>query len=128
MSPIHADVYCDLKHKCASIRALEGERKGRVVSKPVYCVVRNVIFRVQPGGLARIRAKRVRQVCAFARGQASDATEADVANIAASGVRVHFNPYRSDHFHLDDGTPVVAAEALAIDHKNAYIVGPTCSG
>jgi hypothetical protein len=106
MSAILADVYCDLRRKCASIRALEGERKGRVVSKPVFSVVRNVLFRVQPGGLARIRLKGVRQVCAFARGQAIEATESEVASIAIRGVRVHFNPYRSDHFHLDDGTPV----------------------
>jgi hypothetical protein len=109
-----------------SIRAREGERKGRVVSKPVYCLIRNVKFRVHAGGLARIRLKGVRNVCAFTRGQARDATESEVASIAARGMRIHFDPYRSNHFHLDDGTPVVEAEALAIDHKKACIVGPSC--
>jgi hypothetical protein len=120
-------VYCDLKRKCASIRALEGEHKGRVIAKPVFSVVHNVVFRVQPGGLARIRSKGVRQVCAFARGHAIDATEFDVASIAARGMRIHFNPYRSDYFHLDDGSPVTAAEVLAIDHKTAYVIGPSWS-
>ena len=124
MSGIRADVYCDLRLKCTSIKALEGERKGRVVSKPVYSVVHGVTFRVQAGGLQRIRSKHVREVCAYARGTAAEATRDEVAEVAARGVRVHFNPYRADTFTLDDGTPVYAADALAIDHKQAYVVAP----
>lgn len=122
--PIRADVYCDLRLKCTSIKALDGERKGRVVAKPTYSVVRGVTFRVQAGTLATIRAKRVRAVCAYARGQAAESTPAEVAEVAARGQRVHFNPFRADTFTLDDGTPVVAADILAIDHKQAYVVAP----
>lgn len=125
MSPaIRADVYCDLRLKCTSIKALEGESKGRVVSKPVYSVVHGVTFRVQPGTLRTIREKHVRAVCAYARGTAREATPEEVSTIARDGVRVHFNPFRADTFTLDDGTPVVSADVLAIDHKQAYVVAP----
>jgi len=121
---IHADVYCDLRLKCTSIKALEGEHKGKVISKPAYSVVRGVTFRVQPGTLRTIRDKHVRSVCAFARGQASESSAAEVADIASRGQRVHFNPFRADTFTLDDGTPVLSADVLAIDHKQAYVVAP----
>lgn len=125
---IRADVYCDLQRKCTSIKALEGTHKGRVVSKPVYSIVHNVTFRVLPGGLDRIRTRGVREVCAYARGQAADSTATEVADIASRGVRVHFNPYRADTFTLDDGTPVLGADTLAIDHKQAYVVGAITPG
>ena len=121
---IRADVYCDLRLKCTSIKALDGERKGKVVAKPAYSVVHGVTFRVQPGTLRSIRDKGVRAVCAYARGSAREATPAEVADVATRGVRVHFNPFRADTFTLDDGTPVVSADVLAIDHKRAYVVAP----
>jgi hypothetical protein len=121
---IRADVYCDLRLKCTSIKALDGPSRGRVVSKPTCSVVHGVTFRVQPGTLATIRAKHVRAVCAYARGDAREATATEVADFAARGVRVHFNPFRADTFTLDDGTPVLGADVLAIDHKSAYVVGP----
>jgi hypothetical protein len=65
--------------------------------------------------------------CAHLYGQAIDATESDVALITARGMRVHFNPYRSDYFHLDDGMLVAAAAVLAIDHKTAFVLDP-CLG
>jgi hypothetical protein len=123
VASIRADVYCDLRLKCTSIRALDGDNKGRVVSKPAYSVVHGVTFRVQAAGLQRIRTRKQREVVAFARGVASDSTPAEVADYAARGVRVHFNPYRADTFTLDDGTPVLGADTLAIDHKQAYVVG-----
>jgi hypothetical protein len=124
MAPLRADVYCDLRLKCTSIKALDGASKGRVVSKPAYSVVHGVTFRVQAGTLRTIREKHVRAVCAYARGQAAESTAAEVAAYAAAGVRVHFNPFRADTFTLDDGTPVVSADVLAIDHKSAYVVAP----
>jgi len=87
-------------------------------------VVRGVTFRVQAGTLATIRAKHTRAVCAFARGEAFESSPAEVAAYAAEGMRVHFNPFRADTFTLDDGTPVLSADILAIDHKQAYVVGP----
>lgn len=122
---MRADVYCDLRLKCTSIKALDGPRKGKVVAKPAYSIVRGVAFRVQPGTLATIRTRNVRAVCAYARGTAEESTAADVAAIAsdARAQRVHFNPYRADTFTLEDGTPVRSADVLAIDHKTAYVIG-----
>lgn len=87
---MRADVYCDLRLKCTSIRALDGQRA----------------------------------VCAYARGSASETDSATIADIASRGQRVHFNPKRADTFTLDDGTPVHTADALAIDHKTAYVLNP----
>jgi hypothetical protein len=86
--------------------------------------VHGVTFRVQAGTLRTIRERHVRAVCAYARGMAHDATPSEVAEYASRGVRVHFNPFRADTFTLDDGTPVLGADVLAIDHKRAYVVGP----
>src|SRR6266576_2182268 len=108
---IRADVYCDLRKRCTSFRALDGAEKGRVVAKPSYAIVRDVTFRVQLGTLNTIRTKRVRAVCAYARGAAAEASAADLNAIATNPAarRVHFNPFRADTFTLDDGTAVTSA-------------------
>jgi hypothetical protein len=118
---VEADVYCDLRRKCASVRARRGPNAGRVVDKPVRVVVREVTFRVQRGGQQAARASGQRNVHAIACGRVDGADVESVRSDPAA-VRLHYNPFRNDTFVAEDGTPVLSAQALAIDGKTAWVI------
>lgn len=78
----------------------------------------NVRFVVQAGGRARVLARKVRAVHAYAAG-----TPAEVIDPAGM-TEVTYNPYRSPTFTTRDGTPVTSA-ALVVFHTDgkAYAEG-----
>lgn len=118
------DGYCDLNRRCTSLRALAGPAKGRVAAKPKAVVLADVAFRVNPGGLARVRARQVRHVHAYARGRV---VGDDVAAIRThpEAVRVRYNPFLFDHFVRADTEAALSGVALlAIDGKTAWAIGP----
>ena len=77
-----------------------------------------VTFHVQPGGRARVLARKVRAVHAYAKGTAAEARD------PAGMVEVTYNPYRAPTFTTRDGRPVTAA-ALVVFHTDgkAYAEG-----
>ena len=120
-----SDVYCDLRKKCASVKALHGPHKGRVVAKPRHVVVRNVAFRVLPGGLATARRDGVRNVHAYARGEVGSLdvpADVEAVKLDARARRLHYNPFKADTFVDGDGRAVHAAAVLAIEGKTAYFI------
>lgn len=118
-----ADAYCDLHRHCTSLRAITGPERGRVTAKADAIVLEAVAFRVNTGGLRRVREEGVRQVHAYARGRVvSD----DVAAVRdhPDAVRVRYNPFLFDHFvRADTQAPLAGADRLAIEGKAAYAIG-----
>jgi hypothetical protein len=81
---------------------------GRVEWRAADITLTGVQFRVQPAGLARIRATGRREVCAYATGLvAAVSTAPDLAGLR----KVTFNPYRAPAFTIG-GEPVHAAPAV----------------
>lgn len=119
-----SDVYCNLHKMCASVKALDGPAKGRVVATPRTVIVRDVRFRVLPGGLARAQRDRVRNVHAYARGTAEVVPDIDVVKLDPAAVRIHYNalsgPHPGEFYRGDTGESVQAARVLAIEGKRAY--------
>lgn len=75
---------------------------GRVEAHVSDITLAGVEFRVQPAGLARVRATGRRAVCAYAVGTVrAVSTGPDTAGLA----RVAFNPHKADTFTCD-GEPV----------------------
>jgi hypothetical protein len=114
------DVYCDLHRKCASVKALDGERKGRVVDKPRQVVVRGVVLRVSEAGRQRAVRLGVRNVHAFARGHIDVLSTVAGVVAQAGAFRVHYNPFKAGTFVDDAGAAVHALSILAIDGKTAW--------
>jgi hypothetical protein len=118
------DTYCDLHRHCTSLRAITGSKRGRVVGKAYQVLLRDVTFRVQPGGLRRVRETGEREVHAYARGTLA-ATEAAPVRDDPAAVRVRYNPFRFDGFVRADTEEILAgADALAIEGKCAWAIGP----
>jgi hypothetical protein len=115
-----ADVYRNLNRKCVSIRIC-----GRVVSRAICVIVTDVEFRVQSGVLASVRRAGVRSVCAYARGDARIVDRIDSITGDPRAQRVHFNPFTSDTFTLDNATPVYRAGLMAMESPyGAWVIDP----
>ena len=114
------DLYCDLHRKCSSIKALDGEDKGRVVDKPHDVVLRDVTLRVSRAAVRKILETGVRSVHAYARGVRTALTSADVRAMPES-TRVRYNPkIRGEFFDDATGEAVTALAFLAVEGKAAW--------
>jgi hypothetical protein len=114
------DSYCDLHRRCTSLRCIAGERRGRVIGKADTVVLQDVTFRVNPGGLRRVREEGVRAVHAYARGTVVSGDAASVRD-HPDAIRVRYNPFQFDSFvRADTEAPIAAAAVLAIDGKEAF--------
>lgn len=114
----NADVYRNLLKHCVSIRI-----GSKVAGYVQNVIVRDVVFRVRPAGVQRIRARGQREVIAYARGTVVSVE--DGSAIPAEAVPVHFNPFLHETFVLEDGTPVHSADALYMTSPcGSYVVNP----
>ncbi|WP_262267240.1 MULTISPECIES: hypothetical protein [Microvirga] len=115
--------YCDLHRRCSSLKAMTGEKKGKVVAKPKQVVLQDVRFEVSQAGLRRTREENVRSVHAFARGHVRDQDVAAVRD-HPDAVQIRYNPHKFDTFvRADTLEPVATAQVFAIDGKLSYALG-----
>jgi len=115
--------YCDLHRKCSSLKAMTGEKKGRVVAKPKQIVLKGVRFEVSAAGLRRTREEGVRNVHAYARGYVKD-QDVDAVRNHPDAVAIRYNPHLFDTFvRADTLAPIHTAELIAIDGKKSWGVG-----
>lgn len=112
-------VYYNLHKKCFSVKALEGENKGRVVAHRDFLDLYDVTFKVSEVGRQRVIRERKKNVHAGVVGY----WEYD---IAVRGTRLYnlqnkqltYNPYKYDSFvYIDDDVPERVYNA-----KCAYLV------
>ena len=112
------DLYCNLRTRGGSLRAVGGSRAGRVVDTPHQVVLGDVSFRILLGGQRRARAEGVRNVHAFARGTVIDGPPPEAP------VRVIYNPFRHDTFvRADTGAAVHRAQHLVLIGKECWAGG-----
>lgn len=89
--------YWNLHRSVWSLRALEGDQRGRVVAYRTLVRLDDVTGRVSEAGRQRVIREQRKNVHAGIVGRVSDQDEHQ-----AVGHRITYNPYRSGTFHYAD--------------------------
>jgi len=131
------DVYFNLTKKLYSIRAREGQHKGRVIGHCKSVVMQNVSFKVSQASRNRVLRDKQKNVHAVARGVLVLATGegftvnpdqvAPIDRLKQNGKPFTYCPYRSGSFQTveSDGThrDVETASELILDTSgNRYLI------
>lgn len=114
-------VYFNLHKKCLSVKALEGESKGRVIAHADSVELVNATFKVSQAGRQRVLRERRKNVHAGVVGT--------MANIPAHYSTIHiaealytpvkYNPYRFDSFVTAvNESPVTTAKRVVVASIN----------
>jgi hypothetical protein len=114
-------VYFNLHRKCLSVKALEGERKGRVIAHADMVVLDNVTFKVSEAGRQRVIREQRKNVHAGVVGELEsmgiNTTMLNIAEALYSPLK--YNPYKFDSFvHAVNETPVRNAKRAIIASRN----------
>lgn len=109
-------VYFNLHRKCFSIKALEGDRKGRVVAHSTTVLLEGCKFKVSEAGRQRVLREKRKNVHAGVTGTwiNADRVESCYEFLSMVGRQVSYNPYKYDSF-------VIKATEQAVDR--ADVVG-----
>lgn len=116
MNQKRVEVYWNIPKQCYSVRSLEGESKGRVISHSNSLSISDATFAVQPAGRRRVLIERTKNVHAFVRGHSGQVTDMDSREPVEfdryenqGWVKVKYNPYKGAHFVTESGQPVESA-------------------
>ncbi len=85
------EVYRNLHKDCYSVRALNGENKGKVIDYVQSITLKNAKFVVQPAGRKRVLQEKRKNVHAFVRGHITNEP-------FKGGTPVLYDPYLTDTF------------------------------
>lgn len=93
-------VYFNLHKKCFSIKALEGDMKGRVIAHRDSVVLFNATFKVSQAGRERVLREKRKNVHAGVCGTWYDSHNDDVtlSSVRERGELVTYNPYKYTSF------------------------------
>jgi len=118
---MRVEVYFNLHRRMYSVRALEGEDKGRVIDHLPECAIRNAKFVVSEAGRQRVLRDGRKNVHAYVRGELVAETRGYISFIGSLARKdgpirvVTYNPYRFDSFFdLDTKEPVYEAEVCLL--------------
>lgn len=116
MENIRVEVYWNLHKRLFSVRALEGENKGRVIEHSYGVRLSDAKFVSQPAGRERVRREGVKNVHAFVRGRMMDYDSDENLRHGGTAKGVTYNPYKYDTF-VDVATkkPVHHANMVLMD-------------
>lgn len=99
------EVYWNLHRDCFSVRACEGERKGKVIAYAHEGYLRNARFVVRDAARRKVREGAPKSVHAWIRGEACE-----LPNIPGHMTQVTYNPHRDESFiRCDTRAPVHSA-------------------
>ena len=114
-------VYFNLHKKCFSIKALEGDRKGKVVAHSETVLLESCKFKVSESGRQRVLREKKKNVHAGVTGvwiNADDRIESHFNFLTMVGRQVTYNPYKYASFVVKateqsiDKADVVAMKAM----------------
>ena len=93
-------VYFNLHRKCFSIKALEGDRKGRVVAHSTTVLLEGCKFKVSEAGRQRVLREKRKNVHAGVSGTwiNADRVESCYEFLSMVGRQVTYNPYKYSSF------------------------------
>ncbi|ASZ75249.1 hypothetical protein PBI_MISSWHITE_83 [Mycobacterium phage MissWhite] len=112
-------VYFNLHRKMWSVRALEGPKKGRVVLRTHYIVLRDVTGKVSEAGRQRVLREGRKNVHAGLVGQWE---AGDIATLTADTRQITYNPRKYETFvYTDDESPFEGSDLAVLAHKAVYV-------
>jgi hypothetical protein len=102
-------VYFNLHKKCFSIKALEGDRKGRVVAHSTTVLLEGCKFKVSEAGRQRVLREKRKNVHAGVTGTwiNADRVESCYEFLSMVGRQVSYNPYKYSSFIIKATEQVV---------------------
>ena len=112
---MRVEVYYNLHKKCFSVRALEGENKGRVINHTRALTLEDAKFVVREGGRKKVLEEKRKNVHAFVRGKLVKCVTIKDRRTAT------YNPYRYSTF-VDKETeePVYESKAVSMTNYTAF--------
>jgi len=111
-------VYFNLHRKLFSIKALEGDMKGRVIAHRQHVLLNDATFKVSEAGRQRVIRERRKNVHAGVSGTwfEDDVQGKTSAFIGINGSAIMYNPYRYSTFvHLYGEHPITSARLVALN-------------
>ena len=109
-------IYFNLHKKCWSVKALEGENKGKVIQHCDNFELVDVTFKVSQAGRERVLREKRKNVHAGVVGYLSPIT-------IQSGEKVTYNPYLYDSFvYSDTKKPINTAKYCFSKGKEIFVV------
>ena len=112
---MRVEVYWNLHKKLFSVRALEGENKGRVIQHAYKVKLEEASFVVQPAGRERVLREGKKNVHAFVRGRIANSGFED-CHEDFSDEKVTYNPYIYDTFvNAKTKEPIFKADCVEMD-------------
>ena len=113
---IKVALYFNLHKKVFSIKAMEGENKGRVIGHAANVFLRDCTFKVNEGGRQRVLKEKRKNVHAYVIGTLMSTDESTII-----GKPVYYNPYKVSSFVTAfDHEPIHYAEyvqAVAMNNR-----------
>ena len=105
-------VYYNLHRNCFSVKALEGERKGRVIAHRDLVSLTDAVFKVSAAGRARVIREQRKNVHA---GVVGEWRHVWVRPQDQELVRVTYNPYAYSSFvEAETKNPVYSAQKVLL--------------
>lgn len=114
-------VYFNLHRKCFSIKALEGNDKGRVVAHRNKVVLDNVTFKVSEAGRQRVLKEQRKNVHAGVVGNWDERSydHVTIDQHIMLGSAITYNPYKYDSFvHKHGEHRIDTARTVALFTNN----------
>lgn len=111
-------VYFNLHRKLFSVKALEGDMKGRVIAHRQHVLINDATFKVSEAGRQRVIREKRKNVHAGVSGTwFEDATVGSTnAFITINGSAIMYNPYKYSTFvHLYGEHPITSARLVALN-------------
>jgi len=111
-------VYRNLHKGCLSVKALEGEKKGRVIAHVDEITLSNCQLKVSQAGRARVLRERQKNVHAGVKGEWSQGLNF----VIESMTKVRYNPYEVSTFvETNTGNPVLTAKEVFISKNGVFV-------
>ena len=103
---MRVQVYWNLHKDCYSVVSCKTGLLIQHTNGPIY--LRDATFVVQPAGRERVLREKRKNVHAYVRGTLSE------GDTLPTGNRVRYNPYRDEHWRLDNGEEVKTASLVCM--------------
>ena len=114
-------IYFNLHRKCWSIKALEGDQKGRVIRHAMSFVVTNCKLKVSEAGRQRVLREKRKNVHAGIVGTLFWADHGAKAAEGWGSQMLSYNPYKgATFFDVSTGEPVVEADTVVGCGRTVY--------
>jgi hypothetical protein len=101
LKSIKVGVYRNLNNGLVSIKALEGEHKGKVIAHAEGVLLRDCSFKVGEKGRQRVLKEKRKNVHAYVEGYV-DSIREEQRYRKFLGTKANYNPYHMDSFYIEE--------------------------